>query len=148
MSTRKREATRTPGVRKVTTATADRVTVTYEARLRGPDGRNHSKTFHRLDDAKAFRTAVLAGRDRGEWKDPRVDRLTFQQWTAAPEWERHQTTLRPKTKEIYKRAIDRAVNSLGSIPLSRASAPTSMRLWTRFGSAAKIAFRCRGGSPH
>ena len=40
------------------------------ARYRGPDGRQHSKTFRRKVDAERWlRTEELRG-DRGEWVDP------------------------------------------------------------------------------
>jgi integrase len=116
-SERKREATRTPGVRKVTTKRATRTTIRYEARIETSDGREVTRTFDRIEDALAFRSEILTKRNTGTLSDSRLQKITFADWVAGSQWQHHLATLRPKTKLIYSRATNRALTRLGRTAL-------------------------------
>jgi hypothetical protein len=47
----------------------------YRARYRGPDGREHSETFERREDAKDWVASQKTKRRRGEWIDPDAGRI-------------------------------------------------------------------------
>ena len=49
----------------------------YEVRLRGPDGRETSRSFRTSSEAKAYERRVLSERDRGVWIDPRRGVIAF-----------------------------------------------------------------------
>ena len=52
----------------------------YEARYRGPDGRQRSKSFTRKLDAQRWLTERERERHRGEWIDPALGRVRFDDW--------------------------------------------------------------------
>src|ERR671912_916519 len=56
----------------------------YRARYWGPDGRLHSRSFARKDDAERWLTSEEASKLRGAWVDPRGSRRRFDDW--ATEW--------------------------------------------------------------
>jgi hypothetical protein len=56
----------------------------YRARYWGPDGRLHSRSFARKDDAERWLTSEEASKLRGAWVDPRGSRRRFDDW--ASEW--------------------------------------------------------------
>jgi hypothetical protein len=56
----------------------------YRARYIAPDGRERSRTFTRRVEAERFLAAVETAKLRGEWRDPRLGRVTFAKW-ADPE---------------------------------------------------------------
>jgi integrase len=56
----------------------------YDVRLRTPDGAERSRTFDSLRDARAYESAELNRRNRGEWIDPRRASTTF--GVVAAEW--------------------------------------------------------------
>jgi len=84
------------GIDKRTTATGD---VRYEVRLRGPDGRERSRTFRTRKAAETYEREVLAQRDRGGWVDPRAGRITLTDWVT--EWSATLANLRPSSRRIY-----------------------------------------------
>jgi hypothetical protein len=49
----------------------------YRARHWGPDGRLHSRSFARKDDAERWLTSEEASKLRGAWVDPRGSRRRF-----------------------------------------------------------------------
>lgn len=53
----------------------------YRARYRGPDGREHSRTFGRRVDAERFIASVEADKLRGTWRDPAAGRITYGEWS-------------------------------------------------------------------
>lgn len=104
-----------PGIRKVTAESG----ISYEARIRSPDGREHVRTFKKLADARQFRNTMQGAKARGQWKDPRLDRVTFAQWISGPRWTQHTAKQRISTQRIYAAAIAKALPSLGPIPIQK-----------------------------
>jgi hypothetical protein len=84
------------GIERRTTAAGD---VRYEVRLRGPDGRERSRTFRTRKAAETYERELLAQRDRGGWVDPRAGRITLAEWVA--EWSTTLVNLRPSSRRIY-----------------------------------------------
>lgn len=62
--------------------TQDKRNGKWLARFRGPDGRQHSKSFDRKTDARAFLSTMKADRIRGTWIDPRGASVRFDEWAA------------------------------------------------------------------
>jgi hypothetical protein len=52
----------------------------HRARYWGPDGRLHSRSFARKDDAERWLTSEEASKLRGAWVDPRGSRRRFDDW--------------------------------------------------------------------
>lgn len=52
----------------------------WEARYRDPAGRQRTRTFHSKSSARAFLATVEVDMRRGEWRDPRLARITFHSW--------------------------------------------------------------------
>lgn len=52
----------------------------WEARYRDPSGRQRTRTFHNKSSARAFLATVEVDIRRGEWRDPRLARITFESW--------------------------------------------------------------------
>jgi hypothetical protein len=74
--------------------------VRYEVRLRGPDGRERSRTFRTRKSAEAYERELLALCDRGGRIDPRAGRTTLAEWVA--EWSTTLVSLRPSSRRIYR----------------------------------------------
>jgi len=54
--------------------------VVYDVRLRRPGGREYSRTFRTLREAKAFDAAQRTAHNRGDWIDPTGARTLFSDW--------------------------------------------------------------------
>ena len=52
----------------------------YQARYYDPTGRQRTKSFARKSDARAFLAAVETDKRRGEWIDPRLAAVPFDDW--------------------------------------------------------------------
>jgi hypothetical protein len=52
----------------------------FEARYRGPDGREHSRRFAIKRDAQTFRANILIERQLGAWRDPGGARMPLADW--------------------------------------------------------------------
>ncbi len=50
----------------------------YRVRYRDPAGRERSKTFHRLGEARRFKAAVEEAMGRGLWVDPRAGKTPLE----------------------------------------------------------------------
>jgi integrase len=120
---RTRTKTATPGVRKVTTKTGDRTVISYEARVES-NGREITKSFGALADARTFRSEALHHRNTGTLTDTRLAKITFATWVNGGQWQRHLETLRPKTQSLYKRSTNTAVKEFGTMPLQRITSDT------------------------
>jgi hypothetical protein len=128
----------------------------YRARYWGPDGRLHSRSFARKDDAQRWLTSEEASKLRDAWVDPRGSRKRFDDWASewwelwASEPRRSPATLQAAEGERLvpvnpvrkvrapKRPVDPEVVSAGS----GAAAPTRPRSWAGSWSAA----RCSTGT--
>lgn len=67
----------------------------WRARYRGPDGRERSRHFERKVDAERWLSTQTADVARGEWIDPALGRMTFEEWV--PKWRAGLHNLRPTT---------------------------------------------------
>ncbi|MGD9701592.1 MAG: tyrosine-type recombinase/integrase [Acidimicrobiia bacterium] len=113
--------------------------VRYDVRLRGPDGREVSRTFRTVKDAERFQREQLRNRDRGEWVDPAAGRVTLADWVA--DWQRTIVHLRPSTKRIYGDALRlHVLPTLGATPLGKLTTP-QLRAWLSELSSAPSARR-------
>lgn len=72
----------------------------WQARYRGPDGRERARNFDRKVDAERWLTQTEAAKLRGEWVDPRLASQTFGSW--AEEWLTTTVGLKPKTRAGYE----------------------------------------------
>src|ERR1039458_4216777 len=72
----------------------------YDVRLRGPDGKERSRTFRTLKDAQRYEREQQTSRDKGSWIDPRHASLTFGDY--AKRWMKERHDLRPRTVELYE----------------------------------------------
>lgn len=90
----------------------------WRARFRGPDGRNHSKSFKRKVDAERWLRGELARLDRGEWVDPAAGSVTFAAWSVR--WLDGRLRLAEKTRADYQGILNsRILPTFGDIPVSR-----------------------------
>lgn len=99
----------------------------YEVRLRGPDGRERSRSFRTLRDAERHEREERRALDRGDWIDPRHATVTFEAY--ARRWLRQRTDLRPRTVELYESLLRRhLLPAFGSLPLGKVT-PSAVRSW-------------------
>ncbi len=79
----------------------------WEARYRDPHGEERSRTFNTKRDAQQFVARAEADLQRGDWLDPRVGRIRFEEW--AQEWLATAVHLKPRTRYDYERLLEREV---------------------------------------
>jgi integrase len=80
---------------------------TFEVRFRAPDGRERSRSFKTITEARRYEREQLVERDRGTWIDPRSGRMTLNEW--AEQWLATVVNLRPSTRRIYATNLRRHV---------------------------------------
>ena len=98
----------------------------WRAGYRGPDGREHSRSFRRKLDAERWLRDELQKQDRGLWVDPSAGAVAFREY--AEGWFRA-LTLKPKTIAGYRSLLDsRILPTLGAVELRRIN-PDFLRLW-------------------
>lgn len=98
----------------------------WRAGYRGPDGREHSRSFVRKADAERWLRDELHKQDRGLWIDPSAGAVPFEEY--AESWFSG-LTLKPKTIAGYRSLLDsRILPVLGSIELRRIT-PALLRGW-------------------
>ena len=101
--------------------------VRYDARFRGPDGKERSRTFRTRKEAERYERAQHTAIDQGLWVDPRSGRVTLRSWVA--EWQRTVVHLRPTTQRIYDANLrNHILPVLGDIELGKL-APSTLRAW-------------------
>ncbi len=99
----------------------------YEARYRGPDGQQRSKSFLRKLDAQRWLTERERERHRGEWVDPALGRTPFAEWCAQVQAGR--VNLAPSTRARDESVVRSLVlPTFGELEL-RAIQPTDIREW-------------------
>lgn len=76
---------------------------TYQVRYRDPNGRQHARNFDRKTDATRFAHTVETDKVRGDWMDPRLAKVTFEEW--AEEWSAQLGHLKPKTRRNYETSL-------------------------------------------
>lgn len=109
----------------------------WTVRYRDDRRRSRAKTFQRKADADRFASTVEADMLRGEWIDPRLGRLTFDEWWE--HWWPSTASLRASTRardEAYWRS--RIAPALGAVPLDRLDR-TTLRAWLADLTAAGLA---------
>ncbi|MEQ7124374.1 site-specific integrase [Actinopolymorpha sp. B11F2] len=79
----------------------------YRARYRGPDGRERNKSFRRKLDAQRWLAEQKTRISRGEWVDPAALRINF--GVVAQEWFGTILHLKPRTRDGYRRLLDRRI---------------------------------------
>lgn len=99
----------------------------YEVRLRGPDGKERSRTFRTKKEAERHERNHHAAVDAGTWIDPRAGRTTLEAWAA--EWQRTVVHLRPKTRASYASNLrNHILPPLGEQELAKLT-PAQLRAW-------------------
>lgn len=71
----------------------------WRARYRDPEGRQRMQTFDRKGDAERYLQRNGADLQRGEWIDPALRRVRFDEW--AEQWWQTTARLRPSTRRGY-----------------------------------------------
>ncbi|GBD85427.1 hypothetical protein BMS3Abin02_01834 [bacterium BMS3Abin02] len=89
----------------------------WRARYRGPDGRQHSRSFDRKIDAERWLRAALAKVDRGEWVDPEHGHISWADYSI--QLMAGRIHLAARTIETDRRCHHRATPWIGDVPLSR-----------------------------
>lgn len=79
----------------------------WEARYRDPAGRERSRTFATRRAAQGFAERQSADVQRGEFRDPRLARLTVEHW--AKVWLATTVDLKPNTRAGYESIVHRHV---------------------------------------
>ena len=99
---------------------------TWQVRYYDPTGRERARNFVRKTDANRFARLVETDKLRGEWRDPRLARVTFAEW--ADEWLVHATHLKPKTFDDYRRTLSlHVLPQLGAAPVGNLDRPAMRR---------------------
>ena len=76
----------------------------WRARYRDPAGRSRSRTFRRKVDAEQFLAATITDMRRGDWIDPKLRRMRFDEWADA--FEDGLVRLAPTTARRYRQILD------------------------------------------
>lgn len=99
----------------------------YRAIYRGPDGRQHSKSFVRKLDADRWIREQLGGIDQGLWVDPSAGGVTLAEWSAR--WLAGLHDVKPKTRAGYESLLrSRVLPVFGDHQLRRIT-PPAVRAW-------------------
>ena len=90
----------------------------WEARYRDPNGRSRGKTFHTKREAQMFIQRVGADIQRGDWLDPQLARINFEQW--AQDWLATKVNLRKGTMVGYESILGAHIlPHFASLPVGR-----------------------------
>jgi integrase len=99
----------------------------FEARYRGPDGKEYAKRFLTKREAQAFLDHLGTDRLAGRWRDPRAGRVLFADWLAT--WQPTTVDLRPSSRardDSYLRT--HVLPRFGAVRLE-AITPLEVRSW-------------------
>ena len=122
-----RGAERTEGNEDMIERRTTRNGLRYEVRLRGPDGKERSRSFRTRRDAERYEREQRAAFDRGNWIDPRGASQPFEQY--ALRWLSQRTELRPRTVELYRSLLGRHLfPEFGELQLGKIT-PSAVRSW-------------------
>lgn len=105
----------------------------WEARYRDPSGRQRTRTFHNKSSARAFLATVEVDMRMGEWRDPRLARITFESWVEeylASAVHKRATTMARDRVVLGKHFLP----ALGRLPLSAITPLHVARLVEAMGS--------------
>ena len=88
----------------------------WKARYRGPDGREHSRSFKRKVDAERWLRGELAKVDRGEWVDSAAGSVLYADWAVS--WLAGKLRLSERTRADYRGILgSRLVPGFGARPV-------------------------------
>jgi integrase len=96
---RRQPVERHPGITLRTWTTSGKTQRRFDASYRGPDHREHSRTFTKLGDAERWLRDQRGRADRGEWVDPTAGNRRLGDY--ALEW-LETASLAPNTKRRYR----------------------------------------------
>ena len=114
------------------------------AKYRGPDGRQHSRSFHRKVDAERWIRDEESKIDRAAWVDPRGGAIPFADY--AETWLDSLHELKPKTVNEYRwHLTSRVLPTFGDKRL-RSINPATVREWHRRWAATRAFAIARGES--
>lgn len=105
----------------------------WRARYRGPDGREHSKSFDRKIDAERWLRTELAKLDRGQWVDPNRGTITWAEYSLQVIADRPH--LSPRTIETDRLCHNRVATWIGDVPLTRLTHEQLRRLMAELTTA-------------
>jgi integrase len=103
----------------------------FQARYYGPDGRERTKSFTRLTDAKKFKAAMTTDKDRGKWTDPRAAQTPFDDWAETWLSSRHKQGDAKKSSNgsiLARHVIGDRKHGFGSRPLGSIT-PLAVQEW-------------------
>lgn len=101
--------------------------VRYEVRLRGPDGKERSRSFRLRKDAERYEREQRGALDKGSWIDPRGATRSVRDYANRWMGERHD--LRPRTVELYESLLRvHILPTFGSLSVGKL-APSAVRAW-------------------
>ncbi len=109
----------------------------WRARYRGPDGRQHSRSFDRRIDAERWLRAELAKLDRGQWIDPDHGSIEWADYSEQVIADR--LHLSARTIETDRLCHDRVKAWIGDVPLSRITHEQLRRLMSELTAAGYAA---------
>jgi integrase len=99
----------------------------YDAVVRGPDGKERSKTFTSRKAAEQHERAQRVALDKGAWIDPRHAALNFGDYATGWLSDRHD--LQPRTDELYKGLLRlHVLPTFGALSLGKVTS-TDVRAW-------------------
>ena len=89
----------------------------WEALYRDPSGRQRSKRLATKTEARAWVARVEADIERGQWRDPRLARISFDDW--ADRYLLSAVHLRPTTRAAMESSLRSHLRArFGTIPLA------------------------------
>lgn len=75
----------------------------WKARYTDPSGRDRSRTFARKLDAERFLERIGTDMQKGEWIDPRANKIRFEEWVEV--WWKTTVKLAPSTRRGYDKVL-------------------------------------------
>lgn len=104
--------------RQEITEASGKTRVRWQARYRGPDGKERTKRFDRKAEAEAWLNRHESNKAEGTWTDPRAGRITFREWVQ--EWEPLTVGLRESTRSRQQSLLNkRLLPFFGDTQLAR-----------------------------
>ncbi|CAN5514840.1 hypothetical protein BH20ACT21_BH20ACT21_25300 [soil metagenome] len=101
----------------------------YQVRYWGADGKQHSRSFKRLTDAKRFKSEVDVDKQRGQWLDPSGARVPFDEWAWTHLASRHRLGEAKRSNvESVMRCHIVGGSGFGATPLGRIT-PLDVQDW-------------------
>jgi integrase len=99
----------------------------WQARYRTPDGKERAQNFPRRIDAERFARSVEVKKDRGEWIDPELGRISLAEWSER--YLRSKAHKKPATLASIESLLrSRILPAFGSTPLARLD-PMAVQEW-------------------